>query len=183
LSSPKIPRGGFVVWLTGLPGAGKTTISGILAGRLREIGLRVEQLDGDEIRRWLSPNEGFSREDRERHLRRVAHVANLLSRNDVVVLCSFVSPYSSSRKYARSVIQNFFEVHVKCSLETCIRRDPKGLYRQAADGKITNMTGLQDSYEPPESPELVVDTEEKTPQESADAVLVALQQFGYLRLN
>jgi adenylylsulfate kinase len=180
LASSENSNKGFVVWLTGLPASGKTTISAILGDRLRRIGLRVESLDGDEIRKWLSPNEGFSREDRERHLRRVAHVAQLLSRNGVAVLCAFVSPYHSTRSYARRVIPNFVEVYVKCPIEVCIKRDPKGLYKQAAAGQISNMTGVQDAYEPPSSPELVVDTENAHPEDSADAVFLKLQQTGYL---
>ena len=173
-------KDGFVVWLTGLPGSGKTTIATLAQEQLKDMGHSVEFLDGDEVRKWLSPGEGFSREDRERHLRRVAHVAQLLSRNGVVVLCSFVSPYISTREYARNIIPKFVEVYVKCSVETCIRRDPKGLYRQAANGQIKNMTGVQDVYEPPLAPDLVVDTESATPSESAGIVVSHLRGMGYL---
>lgn len=145
------------------------------------MGMRVEQLDGDEVRKWLSPGEGFSREDRERHLHRVAHVAQLLARNEVVVLCAFVSPYISSREYARQVISDFVEVYVECSLETCKARDPKSLYKKAAEGKISNMTGVQDAYEPPPSPEIVVNTERAAPAESAHEVLVRLSELGYVK--
>jgi len=172
---------GFVVWFTGLPGAGKTTIASILQSTLRGRGAKVELLDGDEVRTWLSPNEGFSREDRERHLRRVAHVCELLARNGIIVLASFVSPYRSSREYARSTIGNFVEVYVKCSLETCMRRDPKGLYKKASAGKIGNMTGMQDPYEEPTSPEVVIETETSTPEDSARVVLTRLAVLGRLR--
>jgi adenylylsulfate kinase len=173
-------EGGFVLWLTGLPGSGKTTIASILGPRLKTSGLRVEMLDGDEVRKWLSPNEGFSREDRERHLRRVAHVAELLSRNGVVVICSFVSPYVSTRTYARETIGNFVEVYVKCSLEMCQKRDPKGLYKKASAGQMTNMTGVQDAYEPPPTPEIIVDTERAPPETCAGEILSKLQEFGYI---
>jgi len=136
---------GFVVWLTGLPASGKTTIARRVGEYLQSRGFRVEILDGDEVRRWLSPEAGFSREDRERHLRRVAYVSRLLARNGVAVLASFVSPYRNVREEARKIIESeglkFIEVYVKCSLEECIRRDPKGLYRKALKGEIKDMTG------------------------------------------
>jgi len=172
---------GFVLWFTGLPGAGKTTIAKILEPKLREQGARVQILDGDEIRGWLSPQEGYSREDRERHLRRVAHIAELLSRNDVVVICSLVSPYRSARDYARKVIPNFVEAFVKCSLETAVQRDPKGLYKKAREGQIKNMTGTQDPYEEPPNPEMVVETDNQTKEESAEFVLGELHRLGYVR--
>lgn len=171
---------GFVVWLTGLPGSGKTTIAGLLAGRLRGMGLKVEVLDGDEVRRWLSPEAGFSREDRIRHLRRVAYVAHLLARNGVAVIASFVSPYRETRDRAREIIGNFVEVYVKCSLKTCIMRDPKGLYKRALKGEISNMTGIQDPYEEPLNPEVVVDTEKYTPEECCEKIIEALKVKGYL---
>jgi len=170
---------GYVVWFTGLPGSGKSTIARVVGTDLTKRGRKVELLDGDEVRTWLSPNEGFSREDRERHLKRVAHVCQLLARNGITVLASFVSPYRSTREYARRTIENFVEVYVKCSLQTCVRRDPKGLYRKAAEGKIGNMTGMQDPYEEPPSPEVVVDTEKLTPEEGAQKVLSTLFSMGY----
>lgn len=168
---------GFVIWLTGLPAAGKTTISKIL---VPEIGGRVERLDGDEVRTWLSPQNGFSRADREIHLKRVAHICHLLARNGVVVIASFVSPYKSTRDYARSVIGDFVEVYVKCSIGTCMKRDPKGLYKMASEGKISNMTGTQDAYEEPETPEIVVETEKLTAEGAADVILKKLQMLGLL---
>jgi adenylyl-sulfate kinase len=173
---------GFVLWFTGLPGAGKTTITRIIEPKLIELGKRVQVLDGDEIRGWLSPMEGFSREDRERHLKRVAHIAELLSRNGVVVICSLVSPYRSSRDYARTLIPNFIEAYVKCDLETAVQRDPKGLYKKAREGAIKNMTGTQDPYEEPAAPEILVDTDTQSPEESAEFVLSELRRLGYVQL-
>jgi adenylyl-sulfate kinase len=144
------------------------------------MGMTVQTLDGDEVRTWLSPNEGFSREDRERHLRRVAHICELLSKNGVVVLASFVSPYRSSRDYARSIIPAFAETHVKCSLETAVKRDPKGLYKRASSGQMTNMTGLQDVYEEPSSPEIVVDTDKQSLEQSEAVIISRLRELGYI---
>ncbi len=171
---------GFVVWLTGLPGSGKTTIARRLAEELRRRGRNVELLDGDEVRKWLSPKEGFSREDRELHLRRVAYVCKLLARNGVAVIASFVSPYRSVRDLAKRTVGDFVEVYVRCSLETCMRRDPKGLYKKALKGEITNMTGLQDPYEEPLNPEVVVDTEKESLEECVDKILNKLRELGYL---
>ncbi|HID17137.1 TPA: adenylyl-sulfate kinase [Candidatus Bathyarchaeota archaeon] len=171
---------GLVVWLTGLPGSGKTTIARKLAASLRSRGFNVEVLDGDEVRKWLSPEAGFSREDRERHLRRVAHVSKLLARNGVTVVASFVSPYRRVREEARRIIEDdgsrFIEVYVKCSLETCLKRDPKGLYKKALEGRIKDMTGVQDSYEEPLNPEVVVDTEEDTAEGCVKTILSKLKE-------
>ncbi|RLE63013.1 MAG: adenylyl-sulfate kinase [Thermoprotei archaeon] len=176
-----MPERGCVVWLTGLPGSGKTSIARATARELRNMGLRVEILDGDEVRRWLSPTEGFTREDRERHLRRVAYVAKLLARNGVIVLCSFVSPYKKIRKEIKEIIENesipFVEVYVKCSLEECIRRDPKGLYRRALKGEIKHMTGLDDPFEEPENPELILDSEHLTAEDNARILLSKLKEL------
>src|SRR5713226_8526594 len=150
---------GFVIWLTGLPGSGKTTMASLLETELRERGLRVETLDGDEVRKNLSPDLGFSRLDRETHAKRVAYVSRLLSRNGVITIVALISPFQSVRDDARKLIGRFVEVWVKCSVETCRIRDPKGLYKRAADCKMSNLTGIQDPYEPPVNPEITVDTE------------------------
>jgi adenylylsulfate kinase len=170
---------GFTVWLTGLPGAGKTTTARGLEHALKTKGLRVEVLDGDEIRKALSPEAGFSREDRERHIRRVAHVSKLLARNGVAVIVSLVSPYRSVREHARREIRNFVEVWVKCPLETCIQRDPKGLYKKALAGELENMTGIQDPYEEPLNPEVVVDTEAEPPEACVEKILNKLRELDY----
>lgn len=171
---------GLVIWLTGLPGSGKTTIAKKLAASLKGRGFKVEVLDGDEVRKWLSPEAGFGRGDRERHLRRVAHVSRLLARNGVMVVASFVSPYRKVREEARRIIEGeglrFVEVYVKCSLETCLKRDPKGLYKRALKGEIKDMTGVQDIYEEPLEPEVVVDAENDTAEGCANAVLRKLEE-------
>jgi len=172
---------GFVVWLTGLPASGKTTIARKLEEELRKRGLKVEVLDGDEVRRWLSPEAGFSREDRERHLKRVAYVSHLLARNGVVVIASFVSPYRKTREFARQLIRDFVEVYVKCSLDTCMKRDPKGLYRKALAGEIKDMTGVQDPYEEPLNPEVVVSSENESPDECVKLIFAKLLELGYIK--
>jgi adenylylsulfate kinase len=169
-------REGFVIWLTGLPGSGKTTIARQLEPELRNLGWPVEVLDGDEIRQNLSKGLGFSREDRETHLKRVTYVAKLLSRNGVAVIAAFISPYRSIRDYARRETTNFVEVYVKCSVETCAQRDPKGLYKKARAGEIHDLTGPQDLYEEPLKPDFTLDTEELTVQESVRLIVDKLQE-------
>src|SRR5208283_1287577 len=169
---------GFVLWLTGLPGSGKTTIARHLEPKLRKLDWQVEILDGDEIRQNLSKGLGFSREDRETHLKRAAYVAKLLSRNGVAVIAAFISPYRSVREYARKETTNFIEVFVKCSLQVCAQRDPKGLYKKASAGEIKNLTGPQDVYEEPLSPDLVVETDKLTIEESVNIIIEKLNKLG-----
>ena len=175
---------GCVIWLTGLPGSGKTSIARALEKEIKKLDHKVEVLDGDEVRKWLSPEVGFTREDRERHLRRVAHVARLLARNGVIVICSFVSPYRSIRREIRNIVESddiqFLEVFVRCSLEECIRRDPKGLYRKALRGEIKHMTGLDDPYEEPEKPVLILDAENRSAEENAQILLKKLRELNIL---
>ncbi len=173
---------GFVLWLTGLPCSGKTTIARILERWFREKGYKVEVLDGDELRRNLDPELGFSREDRAVHIRRVAYVAKLLSRNDVITIVSLVSPYIEVRRKAREIVgENFVEVYVKVSLDTAIKRDVKGMYKRALAGEIKNFTGIGDKYEPPEDPEVMVDTDVETPEESASKIYNYLLKRGLIR--
>ncbi len=171
---------GFVVWLTGLSGSGKTTIGRILQERIRELGFKAELFDGDEVRKQLSPDLGFTKEDRELHAKRVAYLSRLLARNGIVAIVSLISPYRSFRAFARQEIGNFVEVYVKCSLETCIKRDPKGLYKKALAGEIRDLTGLQDPYEEPISPEVAVDTEIQSVEHCTDSILHTLRDLGYL---
>ena len=163
-----------VIWLTGLPGSGKTTIAKALQPRLKESGFKVELLDGDIVRKELSPELGFTKQDREINARRVVYLSKLLSRNGIISIVSLISPYREFRRYARSensINNNFYEVYVKCSLETCIKRDPKGLYKKARSGEIKDLTGLQDPYEEPENPEIIVDTESQTLEECVNVIL------------
>jgi adenylylsulfate kinase len=166
--------------MTGLPGSGKTTIALELEKRLRALGRNVEILDGDEVRKGLSSDLGFSKEDRQQHAKRVTYVAKVLTRNGVIVLVGLISPFRAFRKHARDEIGEFIEVYVDTSLDECIQRDPKGLYKLAMDGKITDLTGLQDPYEAPEDPELVIPTEQVTVEQAAEMVLDQLKDRQYL---
>jgi adenylyl-sulfate kinase len=166
--------------MTGLPASGKTTIANELQARLRASGRNVEILDGDEVRKGLSSDLGFSKEDRQQHARRVTYVAKVLTRNGVIVLVGLISPFRDFRRYAREQIGDFVEVFVDTSLEECIRRDPKGLYRKALSGEIKDLTGLQDPYEPPDHAELVIRTEQTSVEGAADMVMATLRKRGYL---
>jgi len=160
-----------------IAGLGKTTIAKALYPKLKESGFKVELLDGDIVRKELSPELGFTKQDREIHARRVVYLCKLLSRNGVVSIVCLISPYREFRRYARSEINmnnnnnNFYEVYVKCSLETCISRDPKGLYKKALSGEIKDLTGLQDPYEEPKNPEIIVDTERQNLEECVNVIL------------
>jgi adenylyl-sulfate kinase len=174
-------RKGFTLWLTGFSGAGKSTIAGAVAERLRADGVAVEVLDGDEVREHLSKGLTFSREDRDINVRRIAYVAKLLCRNGVAVITAAISPYRATRDEARREIgEGFIEVYVNASLETCMRRDVKGLYKKAVAGAITAFTGVSDPYEPPLTPDIEVNTERETIDESVNRVLDTLRARGFL---
>lgn len=170
---------GFVVWLTGLSGAGKSTIAAELALRLRANKQRVEVLDGDEFRAHLGQGLGFSREDREINIRRIAFVAQLLARNDVAVIVSAISPYRATRDAARSDIEHFLEVHVQCSMEVLIQRDTKGLYARAMKGEVLNLTGVSDPYEAPLAPDVIVQTDRESVDDSVARILNAIDRSSF----
>jgi adenylyl-sulfate kinase len=180
VSADRVDRRGAVIWLTGLSGAGKSTLATALEPRLRALGKRVESLDGDVVRTHLSKGLGFSREDRETNVARIAFVAHLLQRNGVFVLVSAISPYRGTREAARALIGDFVEIHVAPPLDECIRRDVKGLYAKALAGEIREFTGVSDPYEPPLAPELAIDTSRVSVDEGVALVLAKLRELGFL---
>lgn len=166
---------GAVVWFTGLPASGKSTIARLVAETLRQAGVAVELLDAAEVRQSLSRGLGFSRQDREEHVRRMGYVAMLLSRNGVVTLCTAVSPYRATRAELRARISRFVEVFVDCPPAEAERRDTKGLYERARAGTIEEFTGVSAPYEPPERPEVHVRTDRENAREAAATVVTTLQ--------
>ncbi|MFE5811677.1 adenylyl-sulfate kinase [Streptomyces sp. NBC_01232] len=175
---------GATVWLTGLPSSGKSTIAGLLAERLRAAGRRVEILDGDEIRRFLSAGLGYSREDRNTNVQRIGLVADVLSANGVVTLVPVIAPYEDSREAVRKRHADrgtaYLEIHVATPVEVCSERDVKGLYAKQAAGEISGLTGVDDPYEQPARPDLRLETHQQSSQESADAVWALLSERGLL---
>ena len=171
---------GVTVWFTGMSGAGKTALAIRLAEELRKRGLKVERLDGDIVRQSLTRDLGFSKEDRDKNIERVTFVAKLLTRNGVAVLCSFISPYRAVRARVRQEIGNFVEVYCYAPLETLIERDVKGLYKKALAGEIENFTGISDPYEPPENPEVAIDSSTESIEESLSKILRKLEELGYV---
>jgi adenylylsulfate kinase len=170
---------GFTIWFTGYSGSGKSTLSEIIEQRLKERGRKVEALDGDIVRTNLSKGLGFSREDRDINIKRIAFVCSLLTRNGVVCISAAISPYNEARAWARRQIGNFVEIYVKCPIEICRQRDVKGLYKLAAEGKI-NLTGVNDPYEEPEYPELIIESDKETIEESVERIFAKLEDLGYL---
>ncbi len=171
---------GCTIWFTGLSGAGKSTLSELLEQRLKARGCNVEILDGDIVRTHLSKGLGFSREDRDTNIKRIAFVCGLLSRNGVVCISAAISPYREAREWARQEIGKFVEVYVKCPIAVCRQRDVKGLYKMVDEGKITGFTGVDDPYEEPEHPELIVETDKETIEESLGRIMATLESLGYL---
>jgi adenylyl-sulfate kinase len=171
---------GLTVWFTGLPSSGKSTLARMLERVLVERGQRVEVLDGDEVRLRLSRGLGFSKEDRDENIRRITYVAKLITRCDGVAITCAISPYRALRDEARQEIGRFIEIYVKCALEVCIDRDVKGLYAKALRGEIPVFTGISDPYEAPLAPEVTVETDQESPEESLAKILQQLEELGYL---
>jgi len=171
---------GVTVWFTGLPCCGKTTIAKKLYQILKKQGYRIEHLDGDIVREDLTSDLGFSKEDRDENLKRITFVAKLLTRNDVIVLATFVSPYKERREKSKKEIEDFLEIYVKCSVEECIRRDVKGMYKKALAGEIKHFTGVDDPYEEPTNPDILIETEKETIDESVQKVFNKIQKLGYI---
>lgn len=171
---------GVTLWFTGLSGAGKSTLANHVAMELRRRGLKVEILDGDEVRTNLSTGLGFSKEDRDTNIKRIGYVCKLLTRNGVVAISAAISPYREVRDHNRKEIGQFIEIYVRCSIEELTRRDVKGLYKKALAGELPNFTGVSDPYEPPLNPEITVDSERQREQESLQAILTYLEQQGWI---
>ncbi|MCL4694759.1 MAG: adenylyl-sulfate kinase [Candidatus Hydrogenedentes bacterium] len=171
-----------VIWFTGLSGSGKSTLAHAVENALHEAGCRTFVLDGDNIRHGLNKDLGFSPEDREENIRRIGEVASLFTQAGVIAMTAFISPYRADRDKARAIAGegNFVEVYVKCALDVCEERDPKGLYKKARAGEIKEFTGISAPYEEPDHAELVVDTGAQTLQESAESVLAALRERGII---
>ncbi len=167
----------FVLWFTGLSGSGKSTVSDAVCEKLAGMGLEFEMLDGDVLR-GVFPRTGFDRQSRDDHIKRVGYMSSLLEKHGVCIVASFISPYREARGFVRGLCGNFIEVYVSASLDECRRRDVKGLYKKALAGEIENFTGVSDPYEPPESPELVLDTEKETLEESVEKVMNYIK--GYI---
>ena len=172
---------GITIWFTGLPSSGKTTLAGLVGNALRAMGLPVEILDGDEVRQRLTKGLGFSREDRFENISRIAYVARLLTRVGAVAIVAAISPYREMRSRARAEIGPFVEIHVNCPLEVCMQRDVKGLYAKALAGEITNLTGISDPYEPPLAPEVMVQTDKESAEQSVALILDKLVSLGHLK--
>lgn len=175
-------KSGFVLWFTGLSGSGKTTLSLELEKKFKEMGIpHVQRLDGDIVRKELTKDLGFSKADRDENIRRVGFVAKLLSDNGIPTLCAFISPYKDVRNEVRQRCLNFIEIFVYCPIEMLIKRDPKGLYKKALNGEIKGFTGIDDPYEPPDNPEITVDTSLETVEQSVHKILSYIEKKGFLK--
>ncbi|MBN1756276.1 adenylyl-sulfate kinase [bacterium] len=168
---------GFTLWFTGLPCSGKSTVADAVAERLKKEGFKIERLDGDIVRQSLTRDLGFSEEDRNENIKRVTFVAKLLSRNEVGVLAAFVSPYRSIRQHVREETTNFVEVFVKCPLSVCEKRDVKGMFAKARAGIIKDFTGIDHPFEEPENPEITLETDKETIDESTEKVIKGLREM------
>ncbi|UCC53620.1 MAG: adenylyl-sulfate kinase [Anaerolineaceae bacterium] len=173
-------KDGYVVWMTGLSGSGKTSIAMVLVDKLKNRGLKVERLDGDVVRQSLTRDLGFTEEDRKKNIERVTFVAKLLSRNGVGTICSFISPYQAVRDDVRANTTNFLEVFVDAPLDVVIERDVKGLYKKAIAGEIPNFTGISDPFEAPNNPDIHLHTDQSSVEECAQNILDKLEALGYI---
>jgi len=174
---------GVILWFTGLSGSGKSTVANEVAYKLHEKGKLAYILDGDNIRHGLNKNLGFSPEDRRENIRRISEVANLFADAGIIAITAFISPYAKDRDFCRELAGEgrFLEIFAKASLETCEKRDPKGMYKKARAGEIKDFTGIDAPYEAPENPEMIVDTDKETVDESAEKVLKKLKELGLLK--
>lgn len=172
----------FVIWFTGLSGSGKSTLANALASRLFHDDVRNYVLDGDNVRHGLNKDLGFSEEDRTENIRRIGEVSKLFVDSGQVVLTAFISPFQADRKLVRDLLdeKEFIEVYVKCSIDTCEERDPKGLYVKARQGLIKDFTGINSPYEEPENPEIVVESDRTTVEESVEQVIQYLKKNGLI---
>ena len=173
---------GFTLWLTGLSGSGKTTVSSLLEQRLKALGAKVEVLDGDVLRTHLCKGLGFSKSDREENVRRIGFLCELLSRNGVIAIAAAISPYRAGRDELRARIPNFIEIHMNCPLDRLVERDTKGLYKKALAGEIPHFTGVSDPYEPPLAPELTLDSSQETAEQSTKRIFDLIVKLGYVSL-
>ncbi len=165
----------FNLWFTGLPLSGKTTIADGVYEELKKLDIPIERIDSKDIRE-LVPNIGYEREDRNRHIKRIAHLIKTLQKNSISTVCSFVSPYKESRKMIREMVQNSIIVYVKADIETCKKRDYKGVYKKALSGELKNFTGISDVYEEPQHAEIVIDTDKMNVDEAINKILIFIKR-------
>jgi adenylylsulfate kinase len=166
----------FVLWFTGLSGSGKSTLSEAVYEKLKRCSYRIEHLDGDKVRE-IFPKTGFSKEERNSHIKRVGFLASMLEKNGIMVTASFISPYAETRQFVKRLCKNFILVYVSAPLEVCEKRDPKGMYKKARAGQIKNFTGIDDPYEQPKNPDICIDTSKESVQESVDKIMKYLKKF------
>ena len=180
-TSLQAPRQAFIVWLTGLSGAGKTTLAHLVEKELRARGWRTEVLDGDSVRRHLGQELGFSKKDRDTNIRRIGFLSELLCRNGVVAIVAAISPYREVRNEIRTMCAGrFVEVYVRCGIQELLRRDAKGLYKKALAGELQHFTGVSDPYEEPLQPEVLLETDRETPNEGCSKIIAHLRTLGYV---
>jgi adenylylsulfate kinase len=171
---------GVTLWFTGLPCSGKSTIADAVAEELKRKHIGAQRLDADIIRQHLWKELGYSKEDRDENIRRATYLANLLTKNGIIVLTSFISPYQELRDHARAEIGNFVEIYVKCPVEVCIQRDTRGMYKKALAGEIPNFTGVSDPYEEPLNPEVLIESDKESLEESVTKVMTKIKKLGYV---